>query len=41
LRDEELAYLVGMVIEGLESMACVPPEYAEKNYVRSLRSLTK
>jgi hypothetical protein len=29
LNDEELAYLVDMVMEGLESLACVPPEYAE------------
>ena len=30
LQDEELAYLVDMVMEGLESLSCVPPEYAKK-----------
>ena len=29
LKDEELAYLVDMVLDGLESLSCVPPEYAE------------
>ncbi|RZN34051.1 MAG: hypothetical protein EFT35_09880 [Methanophagales archaeon ANME-1-THS] len=29
LQDEELAYLVDMVMEGLESLSCVPPDYAE------------
>jgi len=29
LKDEELAYLADMVMEGLESLSCVPPEYAE------------
>lgn len=29
LEDEELAYLVDMVRDGLESLACVPPEHAE------------
>ncbi|HUV79251.1 MAG TPA: hypothetical protein VMW40_00235 [Candidatus Bathyarchaeia archaeon] len=29
LKDEELAYLVDMIMEGLESLSCVPPEHAE------------
>jgi len=29
LKDEELAYLGDMVLEGLESLSCVPPDYAE------------
>lgn len=29
LKGEELAYLVDMIVEGLESLSCVPPEHAE------------
>lgn len=29
LNDDELAYLVDMVMDGLESLACVPPDHAE------------
>lgn len=29
LQTEELAYLVDMVLEGLESLSCVPPDYVE------------
>jgi hypothetical protein len=29
LTDEELTYLVDMILEGLESLSCVPPEHAE------------
>jgi hypothetical protein len=29
LTDEELAYLVDMILEGMESLSCVPPEHAE------------
>ena len=29
LHDEELAYLVDLILKGLESLSCVPPEHAE------------
>jgi hypothetical protein len=29
LTDEELMYLVDMILEGLESLSCVPPEHVE------------
>jgi hypothetical protein len=29
LRDDELRYLVDMILDGLESLSCVPPDHAE------------
>ena len=29
LRDDELRYLVDMILEGSESLSCVPPDHAE------------
>ena len=29
LTDDELKYLVALILEGAESMSCVPPEHAE------------
>ncbi len=41
LDDDELAYLVDMILDGLESLACVPPDYVEVFIVLVAEKISK